>query len=235
MDKFKALFGVDPDCIKETCVIMPFISREAARAFSIKSLSKGGLYSVGDNGYFTVIHTGVGPTFVGDAALYMAGTPCRDIILFGSCGAAREDGRFTIGDAGVVGRALSQDSFTSMLHKKETGASLYPEPGLSRALSSPGVAREITCLTVGSLKLEQEYLDFLKDGSIDAVDMEAAPFFAACASVKKRAASVLFATDSLKSLPYYMAMRGANRPRLNEIVRESSKLLCGLIKERLTG
>jgi purine-nucleoside phosphorylase len=236
MNKFNSLFGIDVSDIKKTCVIMPFISKEAVHAFEIQSLSKGGLYSVGDNGLFTLIHTGVGPTFVGDAALYLEDTRCENIILFGSCGATRDDGGFNIGDIGIVKKALSQDSFTNMLFKRKAEDRLYPDEGFYSALSSPGGGlKEINCLTVGSLKLEQEYLDFIEDNSIDAVDMEAASFFAACKNIKKRGIAVLFATDSLKSLPYYMAMKSTHRPVLNKIVKESSLTLCKLIKERLKG
>lgn len=236
MDKFNNLFGIDASDIKGTCVIMPFISREAVHAFDIRSLSKGGLYSVGDNGIFTLIHTGVGPTFVGDAALYLEETRCRNIILFGSCGAAKDTGGFGIGRAGIVKKALSQDSFTNMLFKKKAEDRFYPDKDLFGALSgSDSELRQINCLTVGSLKLEKEYLDFIKDNSVDAVDMETASFFAACKNIGKRGAAVLFATDSLTSLPYYMALKSTHRAELNKIVKEASLVLCRLIKERLTG
>ena len=56
------------------------------------------LYSAGSNNHFSLIHTGIGPALLGDAVLYLKEAPCKNLILFGSCGAVEEGGNFKIGD-----------------------------------------------------------------------------------------------------------------------------------------
>ena len=97
MTKFETLFGIKESEIKNTCVLVPILPKSVLSLFEIKGLSRGKIYSSGNAENFTLINTGISALFAGDAALYLANTGCKNIILFGSCGLVRSSGNMTIG------------------------------------------------------------------------------------------------------------------------------------------
>ena len=237
MDTFSILFGAKASTIKKTCVLVPFLTKEILKEFGIETLSKGALYSVGDNGSFSVIRTGVGPTFLGDAVLYLEEASCENLIMFGSCGAARENAELAIGNMVLIEKALSQDSFTNTLLKNNIHGEYHPDKALHNKFISgeyEKTLRKASCLSIGSLKLEEEYLKAIDSSSIDVLDMETAPFFAACGEAGKKAVSILFITDILGRFPYYMALEKENREIFRNITRKSASILCSIIKKNLT-
>lgn len=236
MDTFNMLFGTKASKIKKTCVLIPFLTKEMLREFGIERLSKGLLYSSGDNGSFNVIHTGIGPTPMGDAVLYLEETLCENLVMFGACGAARETKDLSIGNMVTIEKALSQDSFTNTLLKNNILGEFYPDKTLyNKTLSGSGKRdlKKAECLSIGSLKLEGEYLKYINNKSIDVLDMEAAPFFAACSKTGKKSLSFLFITDILGKFPYYMPIKKENRELLQDIISKSASLLCAIIEKNL--
>lgn len=234
MDIFTTLFGISASKIKNTCVLIPYLTREILEGLKIDKLSRGVLYSAGDNGSFSLIHTGIGSAFLGDAVLHLKTAPCKNLILFGSCGAVREDNSLGIGGIVIVKKSLVQDSFIGMLSRRKTKTLFYPDRNLSNRLLSfkdKYSLRNANCLTVSSLKLENQYLKCLKNNSIDIIDMETGPFFAASKSINKKSASVLFITDTLKSFPYYIALNKQNRPLLKNITGNASRTVYELLKK----
>lgn len=229
MNIFSTLFGTEALSIKETCVLTPFLNKNILDGFRITKQKRGAVYSVGTNGLFSLIHTGIGSTFVGDAVLYLENTPCKNLILFGSCGAVKRTKKLGVGDIVTVKKALCQDSFVDMLLERKTRDIFYPDRNFLAKISSNKLP-EVTCLTVGSLKLEEEYLERLRYGSIDIVDMETAAFFAAAEFVRKKAVAILFVTDILKSFPYYNVLKRENRALLKSLTRKASSVVYELIK-----
>jgi len=69
MDKFKSLFGIDRDAIQKTVVLLPFIPAGVLELLGIKKLSSGALFASASTHNITVIRTGTGASFVGDAVL----------------------------------------------------------------------------------------------------------------------------------------------------------------------
>jgi purine-nucleoside phosphorylase len=231
MKAFRSLFGGEASSIRKTCVLSPFITREILQGFRIEKLAKGSLFSLGDNGLFTLIVTGMGALWIGDAVLHLEKTPCEDLILFGSCGAL-PDKDFHVGKLTLVEKAFSQDSFVHMLLGEKPDAIFYPNKALLNGFltsQNEDLLKKATCLTVGSLKLEEQYLDTLQDIPVDIVDMETSAFYSAARYAQKKALSFLFVTDVLKTFPYYKSLEKENRANLKNITAKASKTLISII------
>ncbi|MGA1875291.1 MAG: hypothetical protein ACMUIA_06770 [bacterium] len=242
---FHSLFGTDAAALRRICVLAPFSSREMLKGFKMERCAGGALYSVGDNGLFSLVVTRMGAPFLGDAVLHLEHTPCEYLILFGSCGAVDGKG-FEPGSLAVIETAYSQDSFVNMLFQRKCDSVYYPdEEFLRRFLSCQKEypLKRATCLTVGSLKLEEQYLSALQHDStstdhhdstahhdaIDVVDMETSAFYAASGHTHKKALSFLLVTDILTKFPYYLAMGAENRKLLRQFTARASEILFELI------
>lgn len=233
MNVFKILFGIETKSLRNTCILTPFITGDILDGFKIGKMSKGVLFSVGSNDMLSLIYTGMGSAFLGDAVLYLKNTKCKNLILFGSCGVVKDNGSLNIGSVVTVERAIAQDSFVNMLLKRKTKDAFYPDRGLLGKVFSfkdKYNLEKVSCLTVGSLKLEEEYIDHIKDDSIDIVDMETAAFYAAAKYVEKKAVAILFVTDILKKFPFYVAIKSENREALKNLTNKISKLVYELVK-----
>jgi len=112
MYTFKSLFGISAKEIKNTCVLTPFCTKFTLKAFGISQFHKTGLYASVNAKTFTLIKTGIGAPFVGDAVLYLEKTTCKNIILFGSCGLIPErQNNMKIGDLVIPQSALDLENF----------------------------------------------------------------------------------------------------------------------------
>ena len=225
MHSFRSLFGVTPSNIKKTCLITPFLSRGVLDGLGISNISKGMLYACGTNRRFGLISTYMGAGFVGDAVLYLKETPCERLFFFGSCGAVRDDKKLGIGTLGIVSRAISQDSFVNTLLNRKPSHIFYPDKKLAARVEKESGSVPLTCLSLSSLKLEEDYLDFLDDASIDVVDMEAAVFLAAARFISRPALPLVFISDILKSRPYYRSLPGRGKPEIRDIARKVFRII----------
>ena len=223
MTIFYDLFGTKPLSIKRVCILTPFINKDISRGFGVEKLSKGALYSVGNSDFFSLIHTRMGAPFVGDAVLHLADTPCKNMIFFGSAGATAQS-NLKIGRNVIVKKAICRDSFTDMLLMKKPSCAFYPSDDLvkaAEAFTSDRHINQATCLSVGSLKLEEDYVNLIGDASVDVIDMETASFFAAAEFARKNALSLLYITDILGKQPYYRSLKKENLPAIKKIVNAS--------------
>lgn len=211
-EMFNFLFGIDCEQLKETCVITPFCSREIVTGLQISNLKKGFLYSSGNNDIFSVIITKMGAGFTGDAVLYLKDTNCKNLIFFGSCGAIRNDIR--TGSIIIVKQSISQDSFVNILLRRKSYDIFYPGKDLFERITLNDKYSKLikaTCITVGSLKMEKQYIETQKSQQIDVVDMETSAFLAASKYIDKNAVSIMFVTDNIKNYPFYKAFKDVNK------------------------
>jgi len=172
MNAFRSLFGTDATGLRRICVLAPFSSREMLKEFKMERCVRGALYSVGDNGLFSLVVTRMGAPFLGDAVLHLEHTPAEYLILFGSCGAVDGKG-FEPGSLVLAEKAFSQDSFVNMLFQRECDSVYYPDEAFLRRFLScqkEYPLKRAACLTVGSLKLEEQYLSALQHDSTDQND-----------------------------------------------------------------
>lgn len=239
MTQFEALFGAKNSQVKKNCVLLPVLQKGILEEFNIKNFRKGKVYAVGNNDDCTLIHTGIGAGFVGDAVLYLKKTPCRNIILFGSCGLLHQKDGLSIGSIVSPLQCYSHESFTGLLLEAQTQARIfYPEEKLFAAFLETGrnsVIKKVTCATIASLKLEDEHADYLIEKGVDVVDMECSAFFSAAHFITLNAIAVFCASDIVHTNPFYRTLEPALKARLLASIRNAAHCVCAFIKENLAG
>jgi purine-nucleoside phosphorylase len=221
MSEFQRLFALPSSEIKPLCIITPFLSKEITDELHVPKLSKGVLYSSGTGDKFSLITSHMGAGFVGDAVLHLKNTDCKQIIFFGSCGMIQDNPDLKIGDVIMIDKAYNQDSFIQMLSNNPPTDIYYPDKNLADKFSSLNKA---SCLTVNSLKLEQEYIKHLTT-KIDVIDMETAAVYAAAQHVGMKSIAVLFITDILGKVPYY------DQTNFKQVMRQSAQTLSNMLNK----
>ncbi|MBN1405313.1 MAG: hypothetical protein JW946_02200 [Candidatus Omnitrophica bacterium] len=231
MDDFKLLFGIDKDAIKSTCVLVPFLNKDMMSGFGVKNVKKAKLYGVAQKEDFSLIYTGVGTALLGDCALYLERTKCENIILFGSCGLVKAAKPLSIGSIICPDKCYSFESFSDMLHKDHKVKVFYPDKGLREKLISHSASiKQVSCATLGSIKLEERYIDYFIKNGIDAVDMECSALFSAAAFISRKAAAVLYVSDIIKEKPFYEGLGFEDEASLSSCAQNAARLLTGFIK-----
>ena len=231
MSKFKTLFGIDESRIKNTCILLPLLRKDVSKGLGINGFSRGKLYSTGENRHFTVIHTGIGPGFSGDAILYLKETRCQNIILFGSCGLVKEEKDLGIGSIVTPEECYSMESFTDMLMgKKVDFKSFFPDTSLLRQFPE---AKKVICATLGSLKLEEKLTEEFVQKKIQVVDMECSACFSAAASIKKKALALFYITDIVNKKPFHEKLEHSDNKTLKDSIKSASCLLRDFIEKSL--
>lgn len=242
MSVFKKLFGIEEAEINKTCILLPMINKELLSFFKAGRLSRGKLYGCLSCEDFTLIHTGIGCGFVGDAILYLKNTRCKNIILFGSCGSV---GRKRKGDIVAVNRCFLRESFTDMLldPEKKPRAINSDEEFLkvffgflaSHKKSCSANIEQVVCSTLASLKLEDELIEIFKGEGVDVVDMECSAFFAAAKECRMRALSLFYVSDVIKVKPFFEENNSEETRILRAAVRNAAEILCQFAQKDSTG
>ncbi len=236
MDKFETLFGIKKSEVRPTCILMPFLRRYILKGFGATSLSRGKLYGATSNSSSTLIHTGVGAAALGDAVLYLGETACKEIMLLGSCGLIDNSKNLGIGSVVSPSVAYEAESFTQLLQQDDRDwKTFYPDRNLYQSFLKESGAldtKEATCLTVGSLRLEEEKLDLLRGRGIQVVDMECSSLFSACGYIGRRSLALLCVTDIVGSKPFYAKLDNSENSAVSNSFKKAIDTLCDFIKKR---
>ncbi len=231
MTKFETLFGIKESEIKNTCVLMPLLLKSAFNAFGIKNLSRGKIYSSGNAEHFTLINTRIGASFTGDAALYLSNTNCKNIILFGSCGLVKSSDGLDIGSLVTPVECYAMESFTDMLLKYHTFKAFYPDAILLESfLNYNKNIQKVNCATLGSLKLEEEYLCLFAEKNIQIVDMECSSLFSVAAHKNLKVMALFYVSDIVNEKPFYTKFCSEDEIKLLSSIESGIKSLCSFIK-----
>jgi purine-nucleoside phosphorylase len=231
MTKFEKLFGMKESEIKDTCVLLPLVPKGALNEFGVKSLSKGKIYSSDNAEHFTVINTGMGAAFTGDAVLYLADTGCKNIILFGSCGLVKSSDGLGIGSLVAPVECCAMESFTDMLLKKFSFEAFYPDKGMVESfLNNNKGVQKVNCATLGSLKLEEENLGLFAEKDIQAVDMECSGVFSAARDKHLKAMAVFYVSDIINEKPFYEKFSPEDEIKLSGSIKSAIKSICSFVK-----
>ncbi|MFA6218076.1 MAG: hypothetical protein WDL87_10550 [Candidatus Omnitrophota bacterium] len=224
-NKFEVLFGIKNTDVKRNCILMPLLAKDTLSTLGIEKFKRGKLYSAGNTKHFTLIVTGMGAGFVGDAVLYLKDTPACKVLLLGSCGLVSAKPGFDIGSLVSPVKSFSQESFAGMLSKQEyKNISFLPDNDLSQLLLEAGSGlgiKKVQCSTVSSLKLEEERVDLLSADGIDVVDMESSAFFSAASHAGLKAAALFYVSDIIGEKPWYRALGPLDKEALFVSMKKS--------------
>lgn len=239
MTQFESLFGIKSSQVKKNCILLPLFKKGILSKFKIKNWAKGRLYAIGNNNDFTLIHSGMGACMAGDAVLYLEETACRNIILFGSCGLVHKKSGLSIGSLVSPFKCYSGESFSELLLERNKELKVfYPSKNLLENFlkfdKSAGI-KEVTCLTISSLKIEEEGADLFIERGIDVLDMECSAFFSAAGYTGINAIALFYITDIIKERPFYMNLDSALKSTLSYSAKKGAGLLCEFIKKNLNG
>ena len=237
MDAFEILFGVERSAVKGVCLVMPFIRKEVLKRFGVEKLSRGKLYAAADCRNFTLVRSGIGPAFTGDAVLHLGETGCRTLLFWGACGLLRQGLGLEVGSLATPSKISSLESFTGLLSGEAEPVEVPgPDGDLQRELiDSTGGLKEVSCLTVGSLKLQDEKAESFLEKGADVVDLECASFFAAAHHSGLPAAALLTITDIVGQKPFYLKPDPEDRAALSASSSRAVEIICWLIEEKLNG
>ena len=234
MNKFKLLFGINKDETKKTCILTPILTREIRQVFNLPILKKGKLYKCADTDNFTLIRTGIGAPFVGDAVLYLADTPCENLILFGSCGLTAKSGQLDIGQLLLPKESLQLESFSACLTVSDPEIKNYSfdQYLLNKMLDYfPGHGLQtVRSATIGSLAMEEKLLERLLKKQVKTIDMEASAFFSAAELLKKKALALFYSTDIIQDRPLYQDLTPAEKERVRKAESKGAELLLTFTK-----
>lgn len=238
MKKFEAIFGIKPDQVQKNCLLLPLVGKELQGAFNAEKFSFGKVYSAAQGAGFTLIRTGMGPGFVGDAVLYLKEeTGCENAILFGSCGSVASSNGLSVGSLVAPSICRSNESFSKLLSLSRLSPRFFrPHRGLFEDFmkySKKKGVREIVAATIPSLKLEETMVDAFTRGGIDVVDMECSAFFAASESAGLKVAALFYVSDIINEQPFYIELDPVSKAVLSSSIRNAVTLLCDFIKENL--
>jgi purine-nucleoside phosphorylase len=206
-ENFKDIFGVDAAAIKKTCILAPVVTKDLLKKLAIQDFTRSQLYACGSNDNTTVIHTLMGPSFVGDAVLHLASTPCQNLILFGSCGLVQKTPELDIGSIVTPYESYAMESFSDLLRQKknEFDSSAADNDFLNKLLYC--LRREnllsVKCASFGSILLEAQHKTYLLQEHVQIMDMESSAFFFAAKHTDRKAIGLFYVTDILDDKPAF--------------------------------
>lgn len=238
MTRFEALFGVKKSRVKKNCILLPLLPKGILHEFKVDNFKRGKLYGWGDNNDFTLIHTGVGPGFTGDAVLHLKKSPCKNVMLFGSSGLVRAKDGLSIGSIVSPVKCYANESFTEMLLAKNSEPRVFfaQDKLLADFLKYGQRAglKKVNCATLASLKLEEQMTDLFIRESIDVVDMECSAFFSAAAFCGLNAIACFYISDIIKDKPFYLSLDSDSKSALSCAIKKAAGLVCEFAKKKFS-
>ncbi len=239
MEPFQDLFGLDPEAVSETCVLLPFAPKGLLSGLGVEKLERGLLYSSAAGQFCTVILTRIGAAFAGDAVLHLAGTRCREIIFIGTCGLLSPVPSRRIGSLVCPALWYSQESFSRLVSGDLTSVPpVYPDRDLRRCLlRSAGIeeADRPAGISFGSLCLQPQLLPRWRGRGVEVVDLESAAVCAAARRTGSKAVSLLAVSDIVGVRPYYQVLTSYERENLHGALDRAGQSVCRYISEKPSG
>ncbi len=217
MKQFQSLFGIPEESVQENCLLLPFLPSKTLEIFGIKEMTRGAIFSSAHTNNITIITTGIGAGFVGDATLYLEKTPCHNIYFLGSCGLITKEKKLDIGDLILPSAAYAFDSFSDIiLNRCFNPAPVFPDPQLySRQINRlPHPPHTGSCASFASLHEEENFIPLFQKMAIDAIEMECAALFLAARKTNKKALALLFISDILGEKRFFEARSASDKKKI---------------------
>lgn len=239
------VFGCRPDEVAEAVVITPFVPLKAFRHHIEQervTLSPPFFYkgftaeAAGER--VSVIHTGVGPSRVGDCLGFLALTPARRVVFAGAVGGLNQSHR--IGEYFFATGATNGEGYTRYVQTPFAdlvgSAVTVPCDGQFHAGTWNFLAKRGwkvhrgALFTVGCITCEsRQNLEILRDFGHQAVEMELSAFFAAARHHGIEAAALTYISD----LPLRTPLWADKDPAEQQALRKAYRALPNLALEYL--
>jgi purine-nucleoside phosphorylase len=234
MDRFTAVFGIEKEKIEKNCLLLPFLPAGVLKEFGVKELNQGAVYSSASVKGLTVIKTGIGANFVGDAVLYLAKASCENIFFLGSCGLINNKLGLRLGDLVFPTVAYPFESFTDILTQRiQKPLGSYPDSGLmSDFLETTGLdLHRSACVSFSSLYQEEGFIPVFQRLGADVIEMECAALFHAARKAEKKALALLYISDIPSSKPLYQTPSPEDKKSLIEGTRQACAAIQKFVSE----
>lgn len=241
MNVIERLFGTKADEIKQDVIITPFLNAAyfARNPQAKPRKTKGFLFEVSTHKTFSVVTTGVGAPFVGDAVMYLKETPCRRLYFIGSCAALAP---YDVGDIIVAQKALACESFSHIIQKNiKKSLFIAASHSLSEkflkfclAAGDKGnvktMPKAASIASLGSLSQQEFLLDYLRQQKIGGVDMEVSAFLSAANTIGVPSLAVTYATDTVGEKLFYRTISDDERTAITTARQKTITLVCDFIE-----
>jgi len=230
MKNFSSLFGVAPHDVREDVILTPFLNVEHFKKKETQT-QKGLLFQTLTGEHYTVIRTGIGASFIGDAILFLKDTACKRVYFLGSCGAVTA---VPIASIVIAEKAYAFESFSQILGEDFTHTVYNADTNLQQDFirsTGAGDIATVSVATFASLSLERRQIALFKKHAIDVVDMEVSAFLAAAHHFSYGALPVLYVSDSIHD-ECLLQVTDDNRKAIRQTRRRAISLLCDYIDTR---
>jgi purine-nucleoside phosphorylase len=217
MDRFQSIFGIPTQDIRRTVVLLPFIQPGTLALLGIEKLQNGALYSSASTHCLSVIRTGIGAAFTGDAVLYLTETPVQNILFLGTCGLIQQTKDINTGSLVIPKLSYNMESFCDILLddcSSPVAANCDPQLAHDARILTGLSLPEVCCASFGSLYLEEQNQPRLRALGIEVIDMECAALFFAAGKTGHRALALLSVTDIPGEKPYYSKTTSSDKKSL---------------------
>jgi purine-nucleoside phosphorylase len=238
---FKNYFSVAKNEIKKNCII--------CQSFDLplfSCVSKNGLFvktAQIENATVIVLKNNF---LAGDAVLRLEDSPCKNIIVFGSCGGC---GNVKIGDLLTIDKAYNFESFTDMLENATAlqtrsfcDNAIFPRyktitrqtaDNKSNLTVYGDFAAEKIIKTnsacVSSLILEQNYIQFFKRNEICAIDMESSIIMSAANKIGANVLCLFYVSDVVET-PLGAVLKRSEKQKIDAARKKAATIILNLIK-----
>lgn len=218
---FKILFGIDPETVQNTCIIMPFDIPKAAEQLGVKTMSKGRVFAAGQGKGLTLILSGMSAGFVGDCVLWLKDTPCRQILFLGTCGLIHTTKEhLDIGTVLTPGTIHAFESFSDII----TGSVKDPEPVEADTSLIKAMKLKLpvcSCVSFASLHEEERYIPMFEQLGADVIEMECSAFFLAARRIQRPASALLVISDILGKILFSSKLSPEDKKSLTDGISQA--------------
>ncbi len=218
MPEFKDIFGITRSQLRKTCLLVPVLTKDLLKKLDIQDFKRSNFYACGSNEHTTVIHTLMGPSFVGDAVLHLSESPCANLILFGSCGLVQTTPQLNLGSLVTPYESYAMESFSDLLSEepRDFNSSAADNDFLNKFLYClrKEEIQAVKCASFGSIALESKHRDYLLKENIQVMDMESAAFFFAAKHTAKKAVALFYVTDIMADQPAFKPLAEKDKQKV---------------------
>ncbi len=229
LSDFQLLFGMNESSVQKNCLLLPFLPKGTLEFLAIQKLSRGSLFASANTPHFTIIKTGAGPSFIGDAVMYLKETNCQNIFFLGICGLIDKKINTHIGELFVPTLSYNFDSFTDILNEKlNTLYATKPDPTLFDQfliINSGLNTLSGKCVSFTSLYHQEKYIPLFTTLNAKVIEMETASFFAAAMKTGKRSLAILLISDFLQEKRFFEPLSEKDKKNLTTGIGQAVKAI----------